>query len=162
MFTLNDKHNVYSIISEKHTTLPEILAQSVPHWRRREVKPYIKHDLVSVTKDSPVCVLTPDDQNVHEITAPDGAAAFQDILSPPYGEERVCGYFDLLEQEGALKQVQGKDGQNILIQYIKKGRQPPDFFCEPFDLLDPVLLDPEEDTDDKQQAKNFQSTNEPE
>lgn len=58
-----------------------------------------------LSPESPPCVLTPSDQNFHEIRAVGGCAAFLDILSPPYhadddklraGEQfRDCNYLQV-------------------------------------------------------------------
>ncbi|XP_019394003.1 PREDICTED: 2-aminoethanethiol dioxygenase [Crocodylus porosus] len=51
------------------------------------------------TPASPPCLLTPHSDNLHQIDAVDGPAAFLDILAPPYDPEhgRDCHYYRLLE-----------------------------------------------------------------
>ncbi|XP_047352613.1 2-aminoethanethiol dioxygenase [Vespa velutina] len=49
-----------------------------------EIKAF-RHKPVILHKNSPACVLTPQDKNLHEISCIEGPAAFLDILSPPYG-----------------------------------------------------------------------------
>ncbi|KAM9188326.1 2-aminoethanethiol dioxygenase [Mergus octosetaceus] len=51
------------------------------------------------TPASPPCLLSPHSDNLHQIDAVEGPAAFLDILAPPYDPEhgRDCHYYRLLE-----------------------------------------------------------------
>ncbi|NXO02872.1 AEDO dioxygenase, partial [Rhinopomastus cyanomelas] len=51
------------------------------------------------TPASPPCLLSPHSDNLHQIDAVDGPAAFLDILAPPYDPQhgRDCHYYRLLE-----------------------------------------------------------------
>ncbi|KAF1429969.1 2-aminoethanethiol dioxygenase, partial [Spheniscus magellanicus] len=51
------------------------------------------------TPASPPCLLSPHTDNLHQIDAVDGPAAFLDILAPPYDPQhgRDCHYYRLLE-----------------------------------------------------------------
>ncbi|NXL75042.1 AEDO dioxygenase, partial [Leptocoma aspasia] len=51
------------------------------------------------TRASPPCLLSPHTDNLHQIDAVDGPAAFLDILAPPYDPQhgRDCHYYRLLE-----------------------------------------------------------------
>eukprot|EP00076_Gallus_gallus_P022297 XP_015143625.1 2-aminoethanethiol dioxygenase [Gallus gallus] len=51
------------------------------------------------TPASPPCLLSPHTDNLHQIDAVEGPAAFLDILAPPYDPEhgRDCHYYRLLE-----------------------------------------------------------------
>ncbi|XP_043374394.1 2-aminoethanethiol dioxygenase isoform X2 [Dermochelys coriacea] len=55
------------------------------------------------TPASPPCLLSPHTDNLHQIDAVDGPAAFLDILAPPYDPEsgRDCHYYRLLEAPAA-------------------------------------------------------------
>lgn len=58
---------------------------------------------VIVSENNGACVLTPTERNLHEIYSVGAAAAFLDILSPPYDSsefgERSCHYFKELNNE---------------------------------------------------------------
>ncbi|XP_077351877.1 2-aminoethanethiol dioxygenase-like [Festucalex cinctus] len=51
------------------------------------------------TDASEPCVLAPDRDNLHQIDAVDGPAAFMDVLAPPYDPDdgRDCHYFRVLQ-----------------------------------------------------------------
>lgn len=84
------------------------------------------------TADSGPCVLSPDQDNLHQIDAVDGPTAFMDILAPPYDPDngRDCHYYKVLtnaEGQGA-EQLTGQE------LWLKEICQPPDFWCgaEPY------------------------------
>lgn len=76
-------------------TLPKEVAKQVPPEKRHLLLPTLAHEEVQISADEEkTCLLTPNDRNVHEITAVDGPAAILDILAPPYdGNERDCSYY---------------------------------------------------------------------
>lgn len=63
----------------------------------------IKMPEVIVSENNGACFLTPTERNLHEIYSVGAAAAFLDILSPPYDTsefgERSCHYFKELNNE---------------------------------------------------------------
>merc|ERR1712080_504520 len=66
--------------------------------------------IVMMTPESVSCVLEPKKNNIHRIESVGGAAAFLDILAPPYNidptplspdtQERDCHYFRVLSEPG--------------------------------------------------------------
>ncbi|XP_031847232.1 2-aminoethanethiol dioxygenase [Nomia melanderi] len=64
-----------------------------------------RHRPISLHSNSPACVLTPQDKNLHEISCIEGPAAFLDILSPPYDEDdsgngpRPCTFFKTISSK---------------------------------------------------------------
>ncbi|XP_051523613.1 2-aminoethanethiol dioxygenase-like [Myxocyprinus asiaticus] len=77
------------------------------------------------------CILTPLKDNLHEIDAVDGPAAFLDILAPPYDpdDDRDCHYYKVL-QTAEKKSEQSDDNETWLLEIP----QPDDFWCggEPY------------------------------
>ncbi|NP_001008634.1 2-aminoethanethiol (cysteamine) dioxygenase a [Danio rerio] len=77
------------------------------------------------------CVLSPFKDNLHEIDAVDGAAAFLDILAPPYDPDdgRDCHYYRVLQTAGKKSEQSGDDEAWLL-----EIPQPDDFWCggEPY------------------------------
>ncbi|XP_077585271.1 2-aminoethanethiol dioxygenase-like [Stigmatopora nigra] len=82
-----------------------------------------------VTDASEPCVLTPERDNLHQIDAVDGPAAFLDVLAPPYDPEdgRDCHYFRVLQEAEAREQPD----RGVLLMEIA---QPVSFWCgtEPY------------------------------
>ncbi|XP_068114284.1 2-aminoethanethiol dioxygenase [Hyperolius riggenbachi] len=92
---------------------------------------------------SPPCLLSPHRDNLHQISAVDGPAAFLDILAPPYDPDdgRDCHYYKLLSslehsdrgEEGSNSQA-GADGVHPREVWLLEIPQPDDFWCggEPY------------------------------
>ncbi|KAI4898706.1 hypothetical protein NFI96_008758 [Prochilodus magdalenae] len=77
------------------------------------------------------CLLTPLRDNLHQIEAVEGPAAFLDILAPPYDpdEGRDCHYYRVIHSVG------GEAGQNSKEEtWLLEIPQPDDFWCggEPY------------------------------
>ncbi|XP_040217927.1 2-aminoethanethiol dioxygenase [Rana temporaria] len=91
---------------------------------------------------SPPCLLSPHRDNLHQISAVDGPAAFLDILAPPYDPDdgRDCHYYKLLPppehpepgEEGAQKAAE--DGVHPREVWLLEIPQPDEFWCggEPY------------------------------
>lgn len=71
------------------------------------------------------CLLSPDERNLHQITAINGPAAFVDILSPPYnGRDRECHYYSIVAT--VFDQQLNKN-----ITWLLENIEPPDdFWCD--------------------------------
>lgn len=84
------------------------------------------------TPESAPCVLSPDQDNLHQIDAVDGPTAFMDILAPPYDPDngRDCHYYTVLNEE----ESQGGAGQPGQEVWLREVSQPSDFWCgaEPY------------------------------
>ncbi|KAM6951438.1 LOW QUALITY PROTEIN: 2-aminoethanethiol (cysteamine) dioxygenase a [Aplochiton taeniatus] len=87
--------------------------------------------------DSGPCVLGPLRDNLHQIHALDGPAAFLDILAPPYDSEdgRDCHYYRVLQPltEGEGEAGEG-EGEGERETWLLEVPQPEDFWCggEPY------------------------------
>ncbi|XP_061646710.1 2-aminoethanethiol (cysteamine) dioxygenase b [Phyllopteryx taeniolatus] len=81
------------------------------------------------TDDSQPCVLAPDRDNLHQIDAVDGPAAFVDVLAPPYDPDdgRDCHYFRVL-QGAELRESHERE------VWLMEIAQPLSFWCgtEPY------------------------------
>eukprot|EP00088_Acartia_fossae_P045381 TRINITY_DN4887_c0_g2_i1.p1 TRINITY_DN4887_c0_g2~~TRINITY_DN4887_c0_g2_i1.p1 ORF type:complete len:253 (+),score=36.98 TRINITY_DN4887_c0_g2_i1:63-821(+) len=96
------------------------------------------HLPVLVNSESPPCILKPDMGNIHQIESVNGAAAFLDILSPPYNidpepdspdqQERDCNYYRVIGEER-------EGGKTWLIQIPS----PTNFFCDTESYQGPQL-----------------------
>ncbi|KAK3528769.1 hypothetical protein QTP70_011180 [Hemibagrus guttatus] len=84
------------------------------------------------TQQSAPCVLSPHTDNLHQIDALDGPAAFLDILAPPYDPDdgRDCHYYRVLRT--ASKNGDDKKGEETVC--LLEIPQPEEFWCgaEPY------------------------------
>ncbi|XP_068610735.1 2-aminoethanethiol dioxygenase-like [Brachionichthys hirsutus] len=90
------------------------------------------------------CLLTPVQDNFHQIAAVEGPAAFLDILAPPYDPDdgRDCHYYRVLQiaaEEGgaggkSIKEHQGEKKEKTAVTWLLEVPQPEDFWCggEPY------------------------------
>ncbi|XP_053496645.1 2-aminoethanethiol (cysteamine) dioxygenase a [Ictalurus furcatus] len=84
------------------------------------------------TQQSAPCVLSPRTDNLHQIDALDGPAAFLDILAPPYDPDdgRDCHYYRLLRTASK----NGEDKKDEETVWLLEVPQPEEFWCggEPY------------------------------
>lgn len=91
------------------------------------------------------CLLTPVQDNLHQIDAVGGPAAFLDILAPPYDPDdgRDCHYYKVLQPAGQWDGPDGKSSEQQQVEEKEKDAevmwllevpQPEDFWCvgEPY------------------------------
>lgn len=91
------------------------------------------------SEESGPCLLTPQQDNLHQIDAVEGPAAFLDILAPPYDPDdgRDCHYYKVLqvaeEAEADVKANQEQQGEEKE-KWLLEIPQPEDFWCggEPY------------------------------
>lgn len=101
----------------------------------------IKHSPVERSSHHPPISLTPEKENLHEIVAIDGPAAFLDILSPPYGEDsrlglkRDCHYYREVDAS-RLDFLSGLDKNETWLAQIPS---PTDFWCDEAEYQGPPL-----------------------
>ncbi|XP_023712086.1 2-aminoethanethiol dioxygenase [Cryptotermes secundus] len=118
---LHDHPHMYGILKviagtvkiQSYTTISNSSDIDSPSAGGRRLFPYtrtktqiqcaIKMPEVIVNENNGACFLTPTERNLHEIYSVGAAAAFLDILSPPYDTsefgERSCHYFKELNNE---------------------------------------------------------------
>ncbi|XP_051936728.1 2-aminoethanethiol dioxygenase-like [Hippocampus zosterae] len=86
------------------------------------------------TDASEPCVLAPDRDNLHQIDAVDGPAAFLDILAPPYDPDgaRDCHYFRVLQGP----EPREPNGREVWLMEIA---QPVSFWCGTETYLGPEV-----------------------
>ncbi|XP_020294863.1 2-aminoethanethiol dioxygenase [Pseudomyrmex gracilis] len=102
----------------------------------------LRHRPISLHCDSPACILTPAEKNLHEILCVEGPAAFLDILSPPYDVDdfgrgpRPCTFF---------KPVQSKvctDESDVIEEVqLTVTESPSDFYSLNVEYIGPSLKD---------------------
>lgn len=117
------------------------LAQSQAGSLRRSVL----RSTAEYSDNSGPCLLTPVQDNLHQIDAVDGPAAFLDILAPPYDPDdgRDCHYYKVLQPVGGWEGTDGKSNEQQQVEEKEKDEevmwllevpQPEDFWCvgEPY------------------------------
>lgn len=86
------------------------------------------------TENSGPCLLTPVQDNLHQINAVDGPAAFLDILAPPYNADdgRDCHYYRILQtvEEARTDEQQG-DEKKEKVTWMLEIPEPEEFCCGP-------------------------------
>ncbi|KYQ51705.1 2-aminoethanethiol dioxygenase [Trachymyrmex zeteki] len=100
----------------------------------------VKHRPICLHSNSPACIFTPTEKNLHEISCVEGPAAFLDILSPPYDVDefgkgtRPCTFFKTVksklytESTDIIEEVQLSVVENL-----------PDFYSSSLDYMGPPL-----------------------
>lgn len=95
--------------------------------------PYVAQlcNQVLVSPVSDLCVLGPNDGNIHELEAQDEPVVFLDILTPPYDPEKGinCTYY-------TRETCQSEDKQPVL---LKPCKQPSSFSCVPQPYTGPIV-----------------------
>lgn len=117
------------------------LAQSQVGSLRRSVL----RSVAEYSDNSGPCLLTPVQDNLHQIDAVDGPAAFLDILAPPYDPDdgRDCHYYKVLQPAAQGEGTDGKSNEQQQVEEKEKDEevkwlleipQPEDFWCvgEPY------------------------------
>lgn len=86
------------------------------------------------TEDSGPCLLTPLQDNLHQISAVEGPAAFLDILAPPYNADdgRDCHYYRALQtvEEDRTDQQEDEEKKEK-VTWMLEIPEPEDFWCGP-------------------------------
>ena len=101
----------------------------------------LRHRPISLHSNSPACMLTPRDKNLHEISCIEGPAAFLDILSPPYDVDeggkgpRPCTFFKTISSKLCT------DLSDVTEEVKLLGIEgPPDFYSESLKYTGPPLM----------------------
>lgn len=103
----------------------------------------VLRSVAEYSENSGPCLLTPVRDNLHQIDAVEGPAAFLDILAPPYNPDdgRDCHYYKVLQTaaEGGTdgksnEEEQGEDKDKEEEAWLLEIPQPEDFWCggEPY------------------------------
>jgi cysteamine dioxygenase len=108
--------------------------QFEPPLQARELealRPGVLRSRAEYTEASGPCVLTPHRDNLHQIDAVDGPAAFLDILAPPYDPDdgRDCHYYRVLEPLKP-KEASGSACDLPREVWLLETPQADDFWCE--------------------------------
>ncbi|KAJ8396007.1 hypothetical protein AAFF_G00025390 [Aldrovandia affinis] len=102
--------------------------------QKGSLTPSILRSAGEYTEGSAPCILTPLKDNLHQIDAVGGPAAFLDILAPPYDPDdgRDCHYYKVLQP--VSENADQTTAQPDLEEWLLEVPQPDDFWCggEPY------------------------------
>lgn len=109
----------------------------LPVFQKDALRRSVLRSTGEYSEDCGPCILTPEKDNLHQIDAVEGPAAFLDILAPPYDPDdgRDCHYYKVLQTvkstEKKLEQHEEDKEEEIWLLEIP---QPEEFWCggEPY------------------------------
>jgi cysteamine dioxygenase len=99
-----------------------------------------RHRPVSLQNNSPACILTPSEKNLHQVSCVEGPAAFLDILSPPYDVDefgrgpRPCTFFKIVKSKLCTESTDVIE--EVQLSVIES---PPDFYSSSLQYIGPSL-----------------------
>ncbi|XP_030610118.1 2-aminoethanethiol (cysteamine) dioxygenase a [Archocentrus centrarchus] len=119
------------------STVPPVFDPPLAPLQMASVWRAMLGSVVEYSENSGPCLLTPVRNNLHQIYAVDGPAAFLDILAPPYNPDdgRDCHYYKVLqsalETETDVKGHQEQQGEKEKEEevWLLEIPQPEDFWC---------------------------------
>lgn len=127
----------YDLLDNKLTTCP-ILPHFDPPlapFQTASLRRTVFRSSAEYTENSGPCLLTPVQENLHQINAVEGPAAFLDILAPPYNVDdgRDCHYYRVLQtpEEGRTDEQQGDEEKKEKVTWMLEIPEPEDFWCGP-------------------------------
>nr|XP_044993443.1 2-aminoethanethiol dioxygenase [Jaculus jaculus] len=100
---------------------------------REAARPGVLRSRAEYTEASGPCILTPHRDNLHQIDAVDGPAAFLDILAPPYDPDdgRDCHYYRMLEPVRPKETSASSSACDLPREvWLLETPQADDFWCE--------------------------------
>ncbi|XP_045925131.1 2-aminoethanethiol (cysteamine) dioxygenase a [Micropterus dolomieu] len=124
------------------TALPDFEPPLAP-FQTASLRRSVLRSVTEYSENSGPCLLTPVRDNLHQIDAVEGPAAFLDILAPPYNPDdgRDCHYYKLVktvaegETDGkSTEEQQGEEKVKAEETWLLEIPQPEDFWCggEPY------------------------------
>ncbi|XP_020773823.1 2-aminoethanethiol (cysteamine) dioxygenase a [Boleophthalmus pectinirostris] len=104
--------------------VPPVFEPPLSHSQVPSLCRSMLHCVSEYSASSPPCLLTPQRDNLHQIEALGGPAAFLDILAPPYDPDnnRDCHYYRVL-------QVSAPSSESPEETWLLEIPQPEDFWC---------------------------------
>lgn len=124
-------------------TVPPHFEPPLAPFQTASLRCSVLRSVAEYSENSGPCLLTPVRDNLHQIDAVDGPAAFLDILAPPYNPDdgRDCHYYKVLqtvadgETDGkSNEEQQGEEKEKEEMKWLLEIPQPEDFWCggEPY------------------------------
>lgn len=125
------------------STIPPHFEPPLTQFQVASLRRSVLRSVAEYSENSGPCLLTPVRDNLHQIDALEGPAAFLDILAPPYNPDdgRDCHYYRVLqtvaegETDGKSNSDQkGEEKEKEEETWLLEIPQPEDFWCggEPY------------------------------
>lgn len=114
--------------------LPKEVSKKISKWQTNLLVPTVHNGNTTIdSKTQDVCVLTPNERNIHSVQSMGGSAAILDILSPPYREDRECHYYKMIAT------VFDKQLQRDITWLLEEVDAPKDYWCDSLPYLGPNI-----------------------
>lgn len=130
---------------EDNLTAPPQFQPPLAPFQTASLRRSVLRSVTEYSEDGGLCLLTPLRDNLHQIDAVEGPAAFLDILAPPYNpdDERDCHYYKIL-QTVAEGEMGGKSNEEEKEKeeeeaWLLEIPQPEDFWCGGEPYLGPAV-----------------------
>ncbi|GAB1602377.1 2-aminoethanethiol dioxygenase-like [Argonauta hians] len=107
----------------------------------RTPRPFIEVPSKKASENDDCCVLSPTKGNLHEIRPQGGAAAFLDILAPPYDtdSDRRCNYYETAKDYSPPRSLSLPENSTQKLSWLLQIQQPSDFWCDESDYKGPEI-----------------------
>lgn len=125
------------------SSVPPQLDPPIASFKMASLCRSVLRSVIEYSENSGPCLLTPLQDNLHQIDAVEGPAAFLDILAPPYNPDdgRDCHYYKVLQTVAEAKtdgksnkEQQSEEKEKEEETWLLEIPQPEDFWCggEPY------------------------------
>lgn len=123
------------------STVPPLFEPPLSPFQIGSLRRSVLRSVAEYSENSGPCLLTPVRDNLHQISAVEGPAAFLDILAPPYNPDdgRDCHYYRVLKtvaegQPDGKSNEQQQEEEKGEVTWLLEIPQPEDFCCggEPY------------------------------
>ncbi|XP_035528027.1 LOW QUALITY PROTEIN: 2-aminoethanethiol dioxygenase-like [Morone saxatilis] len=130
------------------STVPPHFEPPLAPFQTASLRRSVLRSVAEYSENSGPCLLTPVRDNLHQIDAVEGPAAFLDILAPPYNPDdgRDCHYYKVLQtmaegetDDKSNEEQQEEEKEQQEETWLLEVPQPEDFWCGGEPYLGPAV-----------------------